>query len=117
MLHASTELLQVDDSTKYAAESLIYQPLDISPLVYQPLDISLLIYAFPLANLPEEAGHGVAGSIVQWSVVLVGLSVCGVGIQSLPELLVALIQLAGEHLIPVDESLPEFGCRVAHRFF
>lgn len=58
-----------------------------------------------------------AGGVVQWSVVLVGLPVCGVGIQSLPELLVALIQLAGEHLIPVDESLPEFGCRVAHRFF
>lgn len=58
-----------------------------------------------------------AGGVVQWSVVLVGLPVCGVGIQSLPELLVALIQLAGEHLIPVDESLAEFGCRVAHRFF
>lgn len=40
--------------TKYVAESLIYQPLDISPLIYQPLDISLLIYAFPLANLFER---------------------------------------------------------------
>lgn len=53
---------------------------------------------------------------MQWSVVLVGLSVCGVRIQSLPELLVALVQLAGEHLISIDESLPELGCRVAHRF-
>lgn len=45
---------------------------------------------------PEEACHGVTGSIMQWSVVLVRLSICRVGIQSLPELLVALIQLAGQ---------------------
>lgn len=57
-----------------------------------------------------------ACGVVQWSVVLVGLSICGIGIQSLPELLVALIQLAGKQLIPVDESLSELGCRVAHRF-
>lgn len=56
-----------------------------------------------------------ACSVVQWGVVLVGLSVGGVGIQSLPELLVALVQLAGKHLIPVDESLSELSCRVAHR--
>ena len=53
-------------------------------------------------------------SIVQWSVVLVGLSICSVGIQSLLELLVALVQLAGQHLIPVDESLTELGRCVAH---
>lgn len=57
-----------------------------------------------------------AGGIVQWSVVLVGLSVCSVGIQSLPELLVALIQLAGQRLISIDESLTELGSRVPHLF-
>lgn len=56
------------------------------------------------------------GSIVQWSVVLVGLSVCRVGVQSLPELLVALIQLAGQYFIPIDESLTELGRSVPHLF-
>lgn len=44
---------------------------------------------------PEQARHGVPGSVVQRSVVLVGFAVGGVGIQSISELLVALIQLAG----------------------
>lgn len=69
-----------------------------------------------MAHLPEEAGHGVACSIVQWSVVLVRLAVRGVWIQSLSELLVVLIQLAGERLVPIDQSLTELGCRVAHCF-
>lgn len=56
------------------------------------------------------------GSIVQWSVVLVGLSVCGVWIQSLLELWVALIQMAGQHLIPIDESLTELCRYVSHLF-
>lgn len=56
------------------------------------------------------------GSIMQWSVVLVRLSICRVGIQSLPELLVALIQLAGQYLIPIDESLTELGRCVSHLF-
>lgn len=56
------------------------------------------------------------GSIVQWSVVLVGLSICSVGIQSLLELLVALIQMAGQQLISIDESLAELGRCVPHLF-
>lgn len=56
------------------------------------------------------------GSIVQWSVVLVGLSVCRVGIQSLLELRVALIQVAGQHVVAIDESLAELGRRVPHLF-
>lgn len=44
---------------------------------------------------PEQARHGVPGSVVQRSVVLVGLAVGRVGIQSLSELLVALVQMAG----------------------
>lgn len=54
------------------------------------------------------------GSIVQWSVVLVGFSVGRVGVQSLSELLVALIQMAGQYLVPVDESLTELGRCVPH---
>lgn len=45
---------------------------------------------------------------------LVGLSIRSVGIQSLLELQVALIQLAGQQFIPVDESLTELGGRVPH---
>lgn len=44
---------------------------------------------------PEQARHGVPGSVVQRSVVLVGFTVGRVGIQSVSELLVALVQLAG----------------------
>lgn len=93
-------------------QSLIYQPLDGS---FKTDATSLTSYIWA-SCLPQEASHSVSCSVVQWSVVLVGFSISGVGIQSVPELLVALVQLAGEHLIPVDESLPELGCRVAHRF-
>lgn len=44
---------------------------------------------------PEQARHGVPCNVVQRSVVLVGFPVGRVGIQSISELLVALIQLAG----------------------
>lgn len=44
---------------------------------------------------PEQARHGVPGRVVQRSVVLVGFTVGRVGIQSISELLVALVQLAG----------------------
>lgn len=54
------------------------------------------------------------GSIVQWSVVLVGFSVSRVGVQSLSELLVALVQMAGQYLVAVDESLTELGRCVPH---
>lgn len=55
-----------------------------------------------------------SSSIVQRSVVLVGLSIRSVGIQRLLELQVALIQLAGQQLVPVDESLAELGGCVPH---
>lgn len=48
-----------------------------------------------LQSSPEQARHGVPGGVVQRSVVLVGFAVGRVGIQSLSELLVALVQLAG----------------------
>lgn len=63
---------------------------------------------------PEQARHGVPGSVVQRSVVLIGFTVGRVGIQSVSELLVTLVQLAGQHLIPVDEGFPKLGGRVPH---
>lgn len=47
------------------------------------------------SSSPEQARHGVPGGVVQRRVVLVGFPIGGVGVQRLPELLVALVQLAG----------------------
>lgn len=52
------------------------------------------MHVMPSAS-PEQARHGVPGGVVQRSVVLVGFTIGGVGIQRISELLVALVQLAG----------------------
>lgn len=57
-----------------------------------------------------------SGNIVHWSIVLVGFSICRVGIQSVLELRVALIELPSQHLIPIDKSLTKLGCCVSHFF-
>ena len=66
--------------------------------------------------LPEQACHGVAADVVQGRVVLVLLSVRSVGVQAVPELRVALIQLPGQGLVAAHQGLPELGGRVAHGF-
>lgn len=67
-----------------------------------------------MVGVPEQASHCVPCSIVQGGVVLVLLSVGGVGVQGLFELWVALVQLVGQQLVPVDQGLAELRGRVPH---
>lgn len=67
-----------------------------------------------LVSLPEQACHCMPCGIVQGGVMLVLLSVGGVGVQGLFELWVALVQLVGQQLIPINQSLTELCGGVPH---
>lgn len=67
-----------------------------------------------LVSVPEQACHCMPCGIVQGCVMLVLLSVGGVGVQGLFELWVALIQLVGQQLVPINQGLAELCGSVPH---
>lgn len=66
------------------------------------------------ASSPEQTRHGVAADVVQRRVVVVLLPVRGVGVQAVPELRVAFVQLPGQSFIATCQGLAELGGSVAH---
>lgn len=65
--------------------------------------------------LPEYPCHCMPSSIVEWGVMLIRLPIWGVWVQWLFKLRVALVQLVGEHLISVNQSLSKLGRYIPHR--
>lgn len=90
MKQYSIKLQQMKKKSVYNHTKIISEGMN-SPLWFHSLKNMHIMSS----GSPEQARHCVPGSVVQRGVVLVGFTIGRVGIQSVSELLVALVQLAG----------------------